>query len=144
MRVFRFMESLPFALTKSIRVFTGWTIKSLLYYKINFNLCSPTGRAAKRLAESTLCEAKTIHRLLKVSQTGGFEYNEDNPLQTDCVIIDETSMVDILLFENLLSALESNDRLILIGDADQLPSVGPGNVLRDLINSEKILINKFK
>ena len=112
--------------------------KLMEYHKINFNLCSPTGRAAKRLSESTLCEAKTIHRLLKVSPTGGFEYNEENPLTTDCVIVDETSMVDILLFEDLLSALESNDRLVLIGDADQLPSVGPGNVLRDLINSNKI------
>ena len=108
------------------------------YHKINFNLCSPTGRAAKRLMESTLFEAKTIHRLLKVAQDGGFEFNEYNPLQTDCVICDETSMVDILLFKNLLSALESNDRLILIGDVDQLPSVGPGNVLKDLINSGKI------
>lgn len=108
------------------------------YHKIKFNLCSPTGRASKRLMESTLFEAKTIHRLLKVSNDGGFEFNEDNPLQTDCVICDETSMVDILLFKNLLSALESNDRLILIGDVDQLPSVGPGNVLKDLINSDKI------
>ena len=112
--------------------------KLMDYHKINFNLCSPTGRAAKRLMESTLYEAKTIHRLLKVSMDGGFEYNEDNPLQTDCVICDETSMVDLLLFKNLISALESNDRLILIGDVDQLPSVGPGNVLKDLINSDKI------
>ena len=108
------------------------------YHKINFNLCSPTGRAAKRLMESTLFEAKTIHRLLKVSPDGGFEFNDYNPLMTDCVIIDETSMVDLLLFKHLLSALESNDRLILIGDVDQLPSVGPGNILKDLINSNKI------
>jgi exodeoxyribonuclease V alpha subunit len=108
------------------------------YHKINFNLCSPTGRAAKRLMESTLFEAKTIHRLLKVSPDGGFEFNDFNPLMTDCVIIDETSMVDLLLFKHLLSALESNDRLILIGDVDQLPSVGPGNILKDLINSDKI------
>jgi len=108
------------------------------YHKITFELCSPTGRAAKRLCESTMREAKTIHRLLKVSQEGGFEFNESNPLKTDCVLVDETSMVDLLLFNNLLKAMESNDRLILVGDADQLPSVGPGNILKDLINSNKI------
>ena len=110
----------------------------LEYKKIEFNLCSPTGRAAKRLMESTLREAKTIHRLLKVTKDGNFEFCEENPLKTDCVIVDEASMVDLLLFDNLISALESNDRLILIGDVNQLPPVGPGNVLKDLINSNKI------
>jgi exodeoxyribonuclease V alpha subunit len=105
--------------------------------KINFNLCSPTGRAAKRLMESTLREAKTIHRLLEFKKEG-FLFCEDNPLKTDCVIVDETSMVDLLLFDNLISAMESNDRLILIGDVNQLPAVGPGNILKDLINSCKV------
>lgn len=105
--------------------------------KIEFNLCSPTGRAAKRLMESTAREAKTIHRLLGFKKEG-FEFSEENPLKTDCVIVDETSMVDLLLFDNLISAMESNDRLILIGDVNQLPAVGPGNVLKDLINSNKI------
>jgi exodeoxyribonuclease V alpha subunit len=106
-------------------------------HKIKFNLCSPTGRAAKRLMESTMKEAKTIHRLLGFNSKG-FEFSEENPLETDCVIVDETSMVDLLLFDNLISAMESNDRLILIGDVNQLPPVGPGNVLKDLINSNKI------
>ena len=110
----------------------------LEYKKIEFNLCSPTGRAAKRLMESTLREAKTIHRLLKVTKEGSFEFCEENPLKTDCVIVDEASMVDLLLFDNLISAMESNDRLILIGDVNQLPPVGPGNVLKDLINSNKV------
>ena len=106
-------------------------------HKIEFTLCSPTGRAAKRLMESTGRAAKTIHRLLGFKQ-GAFEFSEENPLQTDCVIVDETSMVDLLLFDNLISAMETNDRLILIGDVNQLPPVGPGNVLKDLINSNKI------
>jgi exodeoxyribonuclease V alpha subunit len=106
-------------------------------HKIEFMLCSPTGRAAKRLMESTARPAKTIHRLLGFQQ-GGFTFSEEMPLQTDCVIVDETSMVDLLLFNNLVSAMETNDRLIMIGDVNQLPPVGPGNVLKDLINSNKI------
>ena len=106
-------------------------------HKIEFVLSSPTGRAAKRLMESTGRPAKTIHRLLGFKQ-GAFEFSEENPLFTDCVIVDETSMVDLLLFDNLISAMETNDRLILIGDVNQLPPVGPGNVLKDLINSNKI------
>jgi exodeoxyribonuclease V alpha subunit len=106
-------------------------------WKIDYKLCSPTGRAAKRLMESTGRPAKTIHRLLGFKQ-GAFEFSEENPMQTDCVIVDETSMVDLLLFNNLISAMETNDRLIMIGDVNQLPPVGPGNVLKDLINSNKI------
>jgi exodeoxyribonuclease V alpha subunit len=111
-------------------------------HKIEFFLCSPTGRAAKRLMESTARPAKTIHRLLGFKQ-GAFEFSEEFPLVTDCVIVDETSMVDLLLFDNLINAMETNDRLIMIGDVDQLPPVGPGNVLKDLINSGKIPVVKL-
>lgn len=109
----------------------------------NISLCAPTGRAAKRIEETTGIEAKTIHRMLgyipsSYDDIGHFEYNEDNPLETDLIIIDEMSMVDVVLFEKLLRGTKDNTRLIIVGDVDQLPSVGAGNVLRDLINSEKI------
>ena len=99
-------------------------------------LASPTGRAAKRLSEVTGREAKTIHRLLEFSpKEGGFKRNEDNPLDADLVVIDEASMVDILLMNHLLKAIPSPATLVLVGDVDQLPSVGPGNVLKDIIAS---------
>ena len=99
-------------------------------------LASPTGRAAKRLSEVTGREAKTIHRLLEYSPTeGGFKRNEGNPLDADFVVIDEASMVDILLMNHLLKAIPSTATLLLVGDVDQLPSVGPGNVLKDIIAS---------
>ncbi|MCX7029963.1 MAG: AAA family ATPase [Spirochaetes bacterium] len=97
-------------------------------------LCAPTGRAAKRLAEATGREAKTIHRLLGWS-AGGFQRNAGSPLEGDTVVVDETSMVDIALFQGLLQALPADGRLVLVGDRDQLPSVGPGAVLGDLIAS---------
>jgi exodeoxyribonuclease V alpha subunit len=104
--------------------------------KVKCLLCAPTGRAAKRLTETTGLEAKTIHRLLEVDPaTGRFSRNQDNPLECDLLIVDETSMVDILLMYALLRALAKNSALILVGDVDQLPSVGPGNALRDLIES---------
>jgi exodeoxyribonuclease V alpha subunit len=104
--------------------------------KVKCLLCAPTGRAAKRLTETTGLEAKTIHRLLEVDPaTGRFSRNEDNPLECDLLIVDETSMVDVLLMHALLRALARNSALILVGDVDQLPSVGPGNALRDLIES---------
>ena len=97
-------------------------------------LCAPTGRAAKRMSEATGCPAQTIHRLLEYSGEGqGFMKNADDPLDADIVIVDEMSMVDIFLMRSLLEALRPGTRLILVGDADQLPSVGAGNVLRDLI-----------
>ena len=97
-------------------------------------LCAPTGRAARRMSDATGRSAQTIHRLLEYSGEGhGFVRNEDNPLDADVVIVDEMSMVDIFLMRSLLSALRPGTRLILVGDADQLPSVGAGNVLRDLI-----------
>jgi exodeoxyribonuclease V alpha subunit len=97
-------------------------------------LCAPTGRAAKRLAEATGREAKTIHRLLEYT-AGAFKRNAGSPLEGDAVIVDETSMVDIGLFHSLLDALPPDGRLVLVGDQDQLPSVGPGAVLADLIAS---------
>jgi exodeoxyribonuclease V alpha subunit len=99
-------------------------------------LCAPTGRAAKRLTETTGLEAKTIHRLLEVDPaTGRFVRNEDKALECDLLIVDETSMVDVLLMYALLRALPKDVGLIIVGDVDQLPSVGPGNALRDLIES---------
>ena len=102
-------------------------------------LASPTGRAAKRLAEVTGREAKTIHRLLEFSpKEGGFKRNDDNPLDADLVIIDEVSMVDILLMNHLLKAIPQTATLVMVGDVDQLPSVGPGNVLKDIIASGRV------
>ena len=102
-------------------------------------LAAPTGRAAKRLSETTDREAKTIHRLLEFSfQDGGFKRNRENPLDTDVVIVDEMSMVDLVLMNKLMQAIPSGATLILIGDTDQLPSVGAGNVLTGLIESGKI------
>lgn len=114
----------------------------------NISLCAPTGRAAKRIEETTQIEAKTIHRMLgyipsSYDDIGHFEYNEDNPLDTDLIIIDEMSMVDIVLFEKLLRGIKDNTKLIIVGDVDQLPSVGAGNVLKDLINSNKIKYTKL-
>ena len=101
--------------------------------------CAPTGRAAKRLTQTTGIEAKTIHRLLGVDPaTGRFQRNEDNPLDCDLLIVDETSMVDVQLMYALLRALPKNSALILVGDVDQLPPVGPGNPLRGLIDSDVV------
>ncbi len=102
-------------------------------------LAAPTGRAAQRLGEMTGLEAKTLHRLLEFDpSTLGFKRNENNPLPYDAVIIDEASMLDLFLAHSLVKALSINAQLLLVGDIDQLPSVGPGNVLRDIINSEQI------
>lgn len=101
-------------------------------------LAAPTGRAAKRMTEATGMEAKTIHRLLEYNPMDGYKRNEENPLEGDALIVDECSMIDILLFYNLMKAIPSNMRLILVGDIDQLPSVGAGNVLRDIIDSRQI------
>ncbi len=102
-------------------------------------LAAPTGRAAKRMSEATGQEAKTLHRLLEFSGDEGlFQRNEENPLDCDCVIVDEMSMVDVFLMRSLLRALRSGTRLILVGDADQLPSVGAGNVLGDILQSGRV------
>ena len=107
--------------------------------QITVTLCAPTGRAAKRLSESTGLEAKTIHRLLEFDpQTFGFKRNRENPLETDLIVIDEASMVDIVLMNRLLSAVPDKAALMIVGDVDQLPSVGPGAVLGDIIHSKKV------
>lgn len=134
------------ALTNKISVLTGgpgtgktttlrMVISALEELDYKFLLASPTGRASKRLSESTGRPASTIHRLLGFNPEGGFEHNEDEPLKADMVIIDETSMVDLLLFYQLLRALPPACHLMLVGDIHQLPSVGAGNVLRDVIES---------
>lgn len=105
---------------------------------ISILLAAPTGRAAKRMTEATGMEAKTIHRLLEYNPMDGYKRNDENPLEGDALIVDECSMIDILLFYNLMKAIPSHMRLILVGDIDQLPSVGAGNVLRDIIDSQKI------
>ena len=101
-------------------------------------LCAPTGRAAKRLSELTGRKASTIHRLLEVDYSGGvvsFIHNDKNLLKCDVVILDEMSMVDVKLFQALIAALRYSCRIIMVGDADQLPSVGPGNILGEVIRS---------
>jgi len=109
---------------------------------LSVNLCAPTGRAAKRMSELTGREAKTIHRLLEVEwgqdDKPNFQRNERNPLDCDVLIVDELSMVDIKLFESLLKACRLGCRIILVGDSDQLPSIGAGNVLYDLLESELV------
>ncbi len=129
------------------------TIRAMLSYFLdqgmNFSLCAPTGRAAKRMSEATGYQAKTIHRLLGLGvkddgeeedlfdrgKRSGFTRDAANPLESDVVVVDEVSMVDVLLMYSLLKAVPVGTRLILVGDANQLPSVGPGNVLKDIIHS---------
>ena len=109
------------------------------YGDVSFALAAPTGRAAKKMGEMAGVEAKTIHRLLEFSpRDGGFQRSEKSPLEADVIIIDEASMVDLPLMDHLLRAVRSHSHLILIGDVDQLPSVGPGNVLKDLIESRVV------
>jgi len=106
-------------------------------------LAAPTGRAAKRLSESTGLEALTLHRLLKINDAGIFQHNADNPLECDGILIDEASMIDIWLLNALLNALKPNARLLLVGDVNQLPSVGTGQILYDLIASEQIPVTRL-
>jgi exodeoxyribonuclease V alpha subunit len=102
----------------------------------NLLLCAPTGRAAKRMTEATGFEAKTIHRLLEVDpKGGGFKRGDDNPLDCDLLVVDETSMVDVMLMQSLIKAVPDGAALLIVGDIDQLPSVGPGQVLADIIAS---------
>lgn len=103
-------------------------------------LAAPTGRAAKRMSEATGMEAKTLHRLLVYNPMEGYKVNDENPLEGDVLIVDECSMIDIMLFYNLMKAVPNNMSLILVGDIDQLPSVGAGNVLRDIIDSKQISV----
>ncbi|WHH58754.1 ATP-dependent RecD-like DNA helicase [Petroclostridium sp. X23] len=106
-------------------------------------LAAPTGRAAKRMSETTGMESKTIHRLLEFKPPEGYQKNTDNPLECDVLIIDETSMVDIILMYNLLKAVTDDTVVILVGDVDQLPSVGAGNVLKDIIDSGQVEVIKL-
>ena len=110
-------------------------IKAYKTARANILLAAPTGRAAKRLSETTGMEAKTIHRLLEYKPPEGYQRNEENPLDGDVLIVDECSMIDIMLMYNLLKAVPDTMTLIMVGDIDQLPSVGAGNVLRDVIES---------
>ena len=108
-------------------------------------LCSPTGRAAKRLAEATGREARTIHRVLEFAPSeGGFRRDEEQPLDADALIVDEGSMIDISLMNALLRAVPDHARLILVGDVDQLPSVGPGNVMGDIIASGAVAVARLR
>ncbi|HZB95357.1 MAG TPA: ATP-dependent RecD-like DNA helicase [Herpetosiphonaceae bacterium] len=139
------------ALTTKLCVLTGGpgtgktttlrtVIELLEAHRRRYVLASPTGRAAKRLGEATGAEAKTIHRLLEYSPVGGahFKRNEDNPLDVDMIVVDEASMLDIFLCNNLLKAVPRSAHVLFVGDADQLPSVGPGNLLHDLIDSAAV------
>ena len=141
-------QAVRMALTEKVSVLTGGpgtgkttTVRAILDLVrakgLTARLAAPTGRAAKRLAETCGMEAKTIHRLLEFKPSGGVRFlrNEENPLRADLLVVDETSMVDLLLMNDLTKAIDPATHLLLVGDVDQLPSVGPGNVLRDLIDS---------
>ena len=142
-------EAVKLALTRKVAVLTGgpgcgksFTVRSVVELARARNakvvLAAPTGRAAKRLAELTGHEAATIHRLLKLQPGGDPEFDADHPLDADLVVIDETSMVDVILANKLVKAVAPGAHLLLVGDVDQLPSVGAGEVLRDLIGAETL------
>ena len=114
-------------------------LKILAAKRVELLLCAPTGRAAKRMTETTGREAKTIHRLLEVDpKTGGFKRNDENPLACELLVVDETSMVDVMLMNALLKAVPDDAAVILVGDDDQLPPVGPGQALADIIASDAV------
>ena len=141
------IEAIRLALTSKVMVVTGGPgvgkttlmnaiLRILAAKDVNILLCAPTGRAAKRLSEATGLEARTIHRLLEADpRRGGFKKGGDNPLRCDLLVVDETSMVDVMLMQALLKAVPDRAALLLVGDVDQLPSVGPGQVLADIIAS---------
>jgi exodeoxyribonuclease V alpha subunit len=119
-------------------------LRILAAKEVTVDLAAPTGRAAKRLSESTGLEAKTIHRLLEVDpKQGGFKRSAEEPLECDLLVIDETSMVDVSLMASVMKALPDRAALILVGDVDQLPSVGPGQVLADIINSGAVPVARL-
>jgi len=141
------IEAIRLALISKVLVMTGGPgvgkttiIKAILRILsakgMRLLLCAPTGRAAKRMTEATDFEAKTIHRLLEVDpKGGGFKRGDDNPLDCDLLVVDETSMVDVMLMQALMKAVPDKAALLIVGDIDQLPSVGPGQVLADVISS---------
>lgn len=142
-------EAIRTALLHKVSVLTGGPgtgkttslralIRALELARCSYVLASPTGRAAKRLSEATGRQAKTVHRLLEYRPDGGFARNAENPLDADMVIIDESSMLDLLLTNQLLKAIHPASHLLFVGDADQLPSVGAGDVLRDVIASGQV------
>ena len=143
-------DAIRLALTSKVMVVTGGPgvgkttlmnaiLRILKAKDVNMVLCAPTGRAAKRLSEATGLEARTIHRLLEADpRRGGFRRDSDNPLRCDLLVVDETSMVDVMLMQALLKAVPDGAALLLVGDVDQLPSVGPGQVLADIIASEAV------
>jgi exodeoxyribonuclease V alpha subunit len=149
-------QAVQMALTHQVSILTGGpgtgktsTVQAILRLLQSKGrtalLAAPTGRAAKRLSESTGHEAKTIHRLLEVSPSAGFKFqrNQDNPLECDLLIVDECSMLDLVLMNSLLKAVHPASGLLLVGDADQLPSVGAGNVLHDLIASGVVPVTRL-
>ena len=144
-------EAVRLAMTQGVLVVTGGpgtgktTIircitEILTDMQMEFALTAPTGRAAKRMSEATGCEARTLHRLLEYVPGEGFKRNADDPLLYDMIIVDEVSMVDVPLLHALLAAIPAGTRLIMVGDSDQLPSVGPGDALRDIIASGVIRV----
>lgn len=110
----------------------------------DIGLCAPTGKAAKRIEESTTYSAKTIHKLLGYDANGNFYYNKFNILPISLLLIDEASMVDVFLFKRLIEAVSNDTKIVIVGDADQLPSIGPGQVLKDLIDSNQFVTTKLK
>jgi exodeoxyribonuclease V alpha subunit len=147
-------DGVTMALTQAVGVITGGPgtgkttsmralIRALQAKKKQVVLAAPTGRAAKRLSETTGLEAKTLHRLLQIKPGGKAFYDQHNPIPADIVIVDETSMIDTLLMNSLLKAIETGTHLLLVGDADQLPSVGAGNVLADIIKSGIVPVVKL-
>ncbi|MFH1487851.1 MAG: ATP-dependent RecD-like DNA helicase, partial [Pseudomonadota bacterium] len=150
------IEAVKRAISEKVMVITGGpgtgkttiinaVIKIFQAAGATVQLAAPTGRASKRMSEATGCPAKTIHRLLAYSpHKGGFQRNENHPLDTNVLILDEVSMIDIVLMYHLLKALPSNATLVLVGDVNQLPSVGAGNVLKDIIQSAVVPVVELK
>ncbi len=148
-------EAIRLALCSKVMVITGGPgvgkttiVNSILQIlaakKMTLLLCAPTGRAAKRMKEATGMEAKTIHRLLEIDpKTFGFKRNEETPLECDLLVIDESSMVDVSLMQSLLKAVPDHAAVLIVGDIDQLPSVGPGQVLADIIGSNAIPVMRL-
>jgi exodeoxyribonuclease V alpha subunit len=147
-------EALDKGLTEPATVITGGPgtgktscLKEVVYQfrqqKLSIALCAPTGKAAKRMTEQIGMTAMTIHRLLRYIPGEGFEFNADTPLPHDVLIVDEVSMVDSILMASLMDACHPRMIVILVGDADQLPSIGPGNVLRDIIDSRALPVTRL-